>query len=129
VAAGGVNGADEFAAELLAAAERISEEVPAVTRELAGEVLSGTVSRAPRDSGQYKGSWRSRSTARTDGFRVSLFTEDPAAARLEYGFHGRDSRGRVYDQAPRSHQRAAIDEVFPKIGPAFTALVQRAIRG
>jgi hypothetical protein len=42
-------------------------------------------------------------------------TNKPQANRLEYGFHGADSLGRHYNQAPLPHFGPALDE----IGPAF----------
>jgi len=37
----------------------------------------------------------------------------PQAARLEFGFHGSDSRGRVFDQPPYAHFGPAFDSIAP----------------
>jgi hypothetical protein len=127
--ASSVIGADTWAAELTRAAAAIELGNAAVISGLAAEVQADTQSRAPRATGDYANSWQSQRNSTPGSTSVSIFTEAPQAARLEYGFHGRDSKGRVYDQAPRSHQRAAIDAVYPQIKPALLAMVDRALQG
>lgn len=63
---------------------------------------------APVDTGQY------RSSIRVDllpGIRPSagIGSPMPQTRRLEYGFVGEDSLGRVYNQAPRPHWRPMWD--------------------
>jgi hypothetical protein len=100
----------------------------AVITGLGNELFDGTRSRSPRgDTGDYAASWQQVLDLQPGTASSSTFTEAEQAARLEYGFHGRDSKGRVYDQAPRSHQRAAIDAVYPQIKPALLAMVDRAL--
>ena len=40
---------------------------------------------------------------------VAVGTDVPYARRIEYGFSGADSRGRVYHQPPRPYLRPAFD--------------------
>lgn len=42
--------------------------------------------------------------------RVRAGSDVPYAARLEFGFTGKDSLGRTYHQAPTGHGRQAMDE-------------------
>lgn len=50
-----------------------------------------------------------------NGLTASVYagSSAPFAMRLEYGFHGTDSLGRVYHQNPLPHWRPASDEVLP----------------
>jgi hypothetical protein len=120
--------ADRYARELEQAADHIDRGQREVIADLADQMLTLTRTRAPRgETGNYAASWQPDVEILGNDVSVHLFTEEPQAARLEYGFHGRDSRGRVYDVAPQSHQRAAIDAVYPQIKPALTAMVDRAL--
>lgn len=60
-------------------------------------------------TGGYRASWRMQvlSVMPTN---VLVFTNHPAARRLEYGFTGTDALGRRYDQPPYPHVRPAILE-------------------
>lgn len=55
----------------------------------------------------------------------------PYARRIEYGFSGKDARGRTYNQPPRPYLRPALDahraEVIAEVGNAVIALVQREL--
>jgi len=62
---------------------------------------------APYRTGVYRMSWQIQASGR--GYLI--FTNHPAARRLEYGFVGTDSLGRNYNQAPRPHMRPAVTEV------------------
>jgi hypothetical protein len=44
-----------------------------------------------------------------------VLTRHPASRRLERGFVGRDSSGRIYHQAPQPHWRPAIEIVRRKM--------------
>lgn len=44
---------------------------------------------------------------------VAVGTNEPQGRRLEFGFHGRDSLGRFYDQPPYPHFGPAVDEIVP----------------
>lgn len=51
-------------------------------------------------------------------------TNKPQGRRLEYGFVGPDSLGRVYNQPPYPHFRPALWEVRPLFAAAIAALVR-----
>lgn len=125
----GVNGADQFAADLMAAAAEIEAGNAAVVKATAKELVKLVRERAPvGDTGDYRDSWRTEPKIRRGEVTVSVFTEAPQAARLEYGFHGIDSLGRVYDVAPQAHQQPANDVVYPDIPVALNAVVDKALR-
>lgn len=50
---------------------------------------------------------------------VVVYNNSPQAARLEYGFYGADSLGRVYHQPPFPHMRPALFETFAEYWPVF----------
>jgi len=45
---------------------------------------------------------------------ATVSTNSPYAARLEYGFVGADSLGRIYDQPPFPHWQPAVDVTEPE---------------
>lgn len=49
-------------------------------------------------------------------------TTRPQGRRLEFGFHGTDSRGRTYNQAPYPHFGPALDKVGPEFEKAAAEL-------
>jgi hypothetical protein len=51
------------------------------------------------------------------------------ARRIELGFKGADSLGRVYDQAPNPYAKPAFEEVIPGIRETAISLVSRALKG
>lgn len=74
-------------------------------------------------TGDYRRSWgmQTRSTQFTE--EVSVGTNAPQGRRLELGFYGADSLGRVYNQPPYEHVTPACDEVFPKLAREFEKIV------
>lgn len=48
-----------------------------------------------------------------DGTSISVETDEPRARRLEQGFIGQDSEGRIYHQPPYPHWGPAIEEITP----------------
>lgn len=69
---------------------------------------------------------------RRDFASVDVGTDVPYAARIEYGFAGRDSLGRFYHQAAQPYLRPAVDEnadkVFAEIRDVLADQIQRAVR-
>lgn len=60
-------------------------------------------------TGNYRRSWRTTHS----GNSSTVHTSAPQARRLEYGFVGPDSLGRVYNQPPFPHVGPAIDTTRP----------------
>lgn len=76
-------------------------------------------------TGDYRRSWTHE--VFTDGMSVTAVvgTNKPQARRLEYGFVGADSLGRVYNQPPYPHVGPAVEE----IRPLFVAALSDVITG
>ncbi|GAA3371200.1 hypothetical protein GCM10020367_20900 [Streptomyces sannanensis] len=64
-------------------------------------------------TGDYRRSWAHEVS--TDGVTVTatVGTNKPQARRLEYGFVGADSLGRVFNQPPFPHVGPAVEEIRP----------------
>jgi hypothetical protein len=54
--------------------------------------------------------------------QAMVANSSPQARRLEYGFYGTDSLGRVYHQGPFPHMRPALLETASKSLPIFHAI-------
>lgn len=79
-------------------------------------------------TGDYRRSWNTR-VRRGPGFVSSeTGTNRPQAARLEYGFHGRDALGRNYNQPPFPHAQPAMDEVGPLLIAAAAAALAKVAK-
>jgi hypothetical protein len=74
-------------------------------------------------TGDYRRSWTHEIS--TNGLTVEAIigTNKPQARRLEFGFVGVDSLGRIYNQPPYPHVGPAVEE----IRPAFLAAVGAAV--
>ncbi|WP_329317992.1 HK97 gp10 family phage protein [Streptomyces sp. NBC_01262] len=74
-------------------------------------------------TGDYRRSWTHEVSS--DGVNVTAVvgTNKPQAQRLEYGFTGADSLGRVFNQPPYPHVGPALEE----IRPLFLAALDQAI--
>lgn len=77
-------------------------------------------------TGDYVASWRIEKMG--VGARL-VSTSAPQANRLEYGFSGMDSLGRMYHQPPFPHVLPAVTEVSPKVAAEANSLVSAVIRG
>ena len=74
-------------------------------------------------SGQYRGSWNLQVRQTAGGTEASAGTNHPAGPRLEKGFVGQDSLGRVYHQPPYPHVGPAADLIGPQYMQAIEQLV------
>ncbi|MFI0912496.1 HK97 gp10 family phage protein [Streptomyces abikoensis] len=78
-------------------------------------------------TGRYRASWEAQVTGAGPVVTAEVGTSAPQARRLEYGFVGADSLGRVYNQAPRPHLGPAVQEAGPvmldKLGLAVRAVL------
>ena len=67
--------------------------------------------RTPYKTGTYRRGWHLETVVKTpERCTVIVGNDQPQGPRLEYGFVGADSLGRVYNQAARPHIRPALDE-------------------
>lgn len=128
-----VNGA----AGLIAALEKGAAQTPilmaAVVEKSAADLVALTQRNASgrpgpnAPTGDYRGSWavQEEKTSATEVSR-SAGTDRAQALRLERGFVGADSLGRVYDQAPLPHHGPAVDVIEPAFYAAMEAVARKA---
>lgn len=76
-------------------------------------------------TGDYRASWRN-DAAGSGKLSRRVGTDRPQALRLEYGFVGADSLGRVYDQPPYPHFGPAVDVMEPIFEQAMAAVLTDA---
>lgn len=71
-----------------------------------------------------------RTPTRQEGMVITaeVGTDAPQGARLEFGFVGTDSLGRVFDQQAYPSFGPALDEVAPRFEAAIAAAVAEAIQ-
>lgn len=122
-----VVGADLVVARLTALPAVAFEAVAAVVI-LHGRLLETAVKRNASGrpgpnviTGDYRRSWSTRVRRSADSITSTTGTNRPQALRLEYGFHGADALGRVYNQPPFPHAQPAMDEIEPKLIAAAEA--------
>lgn len=122
-------GTDELARALELAATTVQPKIDAVTR-MHGQILVTRIQakasgrpgpNAP--TGDYRRSWNVQYLFEGGAVVADVGTDRPQGRRLEFGFHGADSLGRVYDQPPYPHVQPAVAEVFPMYEKAVAAVV------
>lgn len=74
-------------------------------------------------TGDYRRSWTHDVYVGGDVVSGIVGTTKPQARRLEYGFVGVDSLGRVYDQPPYAHVGPAVQTVRPLFVQALGQIV------
>lgn len=123
--------ADDVAGGLALVGVRAGARAFAITQHF-GQLLVTTVQRnaslprsgppGPRlQTGDYVRSWNLRMESLGGTIAASAGTNRPQARRLENGFVGPDTRGRVYHQPPYKHAQPALDEVGPVWADALLA--------
>ena len=86
----------------------------------------------PRHPGHYRDSWKIRRigsrAAATAGATTSysVFMTHPAAASLEYGFHGFDSIGRAQNRPAYPHIQPAIEETAAVLAATVARSMNRS---
>lgn len=64
-----------------------------------------------------------------DTYVSVISTNAPYARRLEYGFRGADSRGRVYNQRPRPHWQPVVDKQQEFFKQAVATAIRKVLYG
>lgn len=77
-------------------------------------------------TGRYANSIKARRGRGADSYSILVWSDHPAARRLEYGFVGVDSLGRMYSQPPYPHFRPAVAKIEPKLHSAMAEVLARA---
>lgn len=111
-----VVGADTTSASLALAAVTVGPKLNSLRRTYGLRLVAMVQARAPRRTGAYAASIGIDS----DG---NVGSDHPAAARLEFGFHGVDSRGHHYNQSPHAHYGPGADAIDTPFALAAEALV------
>ncbi|MHA7956307.1 HK97 gp10 family phage protein [Streptomyces sp. L500] len=78
-------------------------------------------------TGQYRASWQAQITGGGSVVTAEVGTSAPQARRLEFGFAGADSLGRVYRQPPRPHLGPAAQETGPKLVRELGTAIRTAL--
>ncbi len=107
------------------------EAAGAVAVRGAGLLVQGLgMARTPVLSGTLRRSWHTESVSAPVGvYAVRVGPTMVYARRIELGFKGADSLGRVYDQAPDPYVRPALEEARPRMRAMVVAAISKAIRG
>lgn len=113
-----VLGDDRLQVSLLSDAEALDWQVQravSASADLAITKIRANASGRPgpnAPTGDYRRSWNRQTRNRKNSYTVSVGTNRPQARRLEFGFIGADSLGRVYHQPAYPHVEPAITPVF-----------------
>ncbi len=130
----GVDGVERALAKMtsavpMAAREALSEGAAVIERNIRD--------RAPRRSGALADSVTSvgpsGSSISMRGMSVEIGPTTPYGRRIELGFHGADSLGRVYDQEGRPYVEpgveASLEEVAVVVERAYESVIEAASAG
>lgn len=123
-----IEGGAELARKLAALGEAVAgEALAAAMRSGALLVENDAKRRAPYKTGTLRRSIHTEVEAGEGKAEASVGTDVIYAARLEFGFEGKDKLGREYHQPPRPYLRPALDEnmdaAAQEIGEALRAAI------
>lgn len=114
-----------FQAALDALMLRVSAASAVAVKTAALAVQAAGMARTPVLSGTLRRSWRMEEAGPYAAFVGPTMIY---ARRIELGFKGADSKGRVYNQAPDPYVRPTYEEMTPKIRPFFISAISAALR-
>lgn len=124
---------DELAGRLEGAADRIGD----VTERRMRHVAQAGVARIRQNAsgrpgpnvitGQYRASWRSETRGIPYGAECTIGTDAPQGRRLEFGFVGPDSLGRIYNQPPFPHVQPALGPIEDALRTQMRAVVEELL--
>jgi hypothetical protein len=77
-------------------------------------------------TGDYRRSIALQMTRERGAYTAVVGTNSVQGRRLEYGFVGADSLGRMYNQQPLPHFQPALDETAPQFATALDVAVAKA---
>ena len=102
---------EQFPIDCQLIVDNLSKQAPtavyAAATAYAGDVMKQPTT--PVDTGQYRNSIRAEAPVDENGPVSYVGSPMPQTRRLEFGYSGADSLGRVYNQAPRPHWRPTFD--------------------
>ena len=108
-----------LAAHFQAAGVAAPERASAIVRHYGGLLHTAVVARAPGTN--YPDTIKLENVSRGSFAGVSVTTDRPDGFRRELGFHGLDSKRRMYNQAGTPH----FGPGFAAVAPAFEAALRR----
>lgn len=129
-----VRGATEAASSLRIAGKALDAKVSKSVRHhgqlLRTRVMAKASGRPGPNvvTGDYRRSWQLQVVGAGRGSTATVGTNSPQGRRLEHGFHGMDSLGRVYSQAPYPHASPAFDEIKPLFIADFERIARQVTR-
>lgn len=108
---------------------RVGIEAPRVlsrtARFYASKLKFAIQARSPVETGEYRDAWQVTQV----GLNSFAITNDkPQMNRLEYGFDGTDSLGRVYHQPPQPHIRPAAYAIEKEFFAASVTAIDEVTR-
>ncbi|WP_316521130.1 hypothetical protein [Kitasatospora brasiliensis] len=80
-------------------------------------------------TGDYRRSWTTEVHTTPTGVEAVVGTARPQGPRLEYGFSGADSLGRVYHQPPFPHVGPAVQRVEPLFVASMARVAEAVVSG
>lgn len=119
----------KIAAGLRAGAKNVDTKTRNLVRHYGALLRTRVMAKAsgrpgPRTvTGDYRRSWQNQFSGGGGTYKAETGTNAPQAKRLEFGFNGMDSLGRVYSQPPYAHARPAFDEIVPQFEQGGQALL------
>lgn len=116
----------EFGSGLQRASRAVEDAVADALRIAAMEAANDARRRAPVKTGTLR---RSIQVMEHGPQEVFIGSQVPYAARIEFGFAGRDSLGRVYSQAAQPYLRPALEATRGAMRRVFEEEVKRALGG
>ncbi|WP_327123006.1 HK97 gp10 family phage protein [Streptomyces sp. NBC_01727] len=128
---GAFSNADEIAARLQTRAARMLPSAVSVVRHYAmlleTQIKANALGRPGPNAptGDCRRSWTREVHVTGEAVTAIVGTAKPQGRRLEFGFVGPDSLGRVYNQPPYAHVGPAVET----ISPLFTAAIGRIADG
>lgn len=75
----------------------------------------------------YRDSWKSQTSGIPYGAECTIGTYKPQGKRLEFGFVGPDSLGRVYNQPPFPHVQPALGFIEDTLHAQMRAVVEELL--
>ncbi|MFJ7422736.1 HK97 gp10 family phage protein [Streptomyces uncialis] len=127
--AGVYSNADQVAAAFDTRAARTLPETMAVVQHYAMLLetrVKANASGRPgpnAPTGDYRRSWTHEVFTAGVAVTAVVGTNKPQGRRLEYGFVGADSLGRVFNQQPYPHVGPAVEEIAPQFVAALGGVV------
>lgn len=124
-----VLGSKEIVAEFTGVSRRVQRSVNRVTRTYGRILQTRIMAKASgrpgpnAPTGDYRRAWKVTFSREGEVLGAELSNDRPQRDRLEYGFSGTDSLGRVYNQPPYPHIMPAKMEVEPEYEAAVTAVL------